>query len=138
MKNKPRILLDTNLLISFLLANQSVPGQAALKALESGQLIASIYTLEELMEVLGRAKFDAYISQNDRKEFITYLSRVVEITIPTTHLQICLDPKDNKFPDTAASGNVNHIVTGDNDLLVLNPFMKIKILSPKDFLEMDL
>ncbi len=138
MKNKPRIVLDTNLLISFLLANQSVPGKAALKALERGQLIASIYTLEELMEVLGRSKFDAYISQNDQKEFITYLSRVVEITIPTTHLEICRDPNDNKFLDTAVSGNVNYIVTGDNDLLVLNPFMKITILSPKDFLEMDL
>lgn len=135
MKNKPRIILDTNVLISFVLANQSIPGKAVLKALEEGQLIVSVYTLEELVEVLNRPKFDPYISQQDRREFITYLSRVVEITIPTQHLEICRDPKDNKFLDAAVSANASYIITGDNDLLILNPFMKIQIVTPKDFLE---
>jgi len=136
IKNKPRIVLDTNVLISFLLTNHSIPGKAVLKALEQGQLIVSVYTLEELIEVLSRAKFDPYISRQDRKEFITYLSRVVEITIPTQHLEICRDPKDNKFLDAAVSGNASHIITGDDDLLVLNPFMKIQIVTPKNFLEL--
>lgn len=135
MKIKPRIVLDTNVLISFLLANKSIPGKAVLKALEQGQLFATIYTLEELVEVLSRTRFDAYISQKERKEFITYLSRVVEITIPTAFLEICRDPKGNKFLDAAVSASADYIITGDDDLLSLNPFMKIQIVSPKHFLE---
>jgi len=136
IKNKPRIVLDTNVLISFVLTNQSIPGKAVLKALKEGQLVVSVYTLEELVETLSRTKFDRYISQQDRKELITYLSRVIEMTIPTQHLDICRDPKDNKFLDAAVSGSANYIITGDQDLLVLNPFMKIQIVTPKSFLEL--
>jgi len=46
----------------------------------------------------------------------------------------CRDPKDNKFLELAVAGDANCIVTGDKDLLVLNPFRGIKIISPSDFL----
>lgn len=37
--------------------------------------------------------------------------------------------------ELAASGKADVIVTGDSDLLVLNPFRDIPVLNPKDFLE---
>lgn len=46
----------------------------------------------------------------------------------------CRDPKDNKFLELAVSGNASHIITGDADLLVMNPFRGISIVTPHEFL----
>jgi hypothetical protein len=48
----------------------------------------------------------------------------------------CRDEKDNNFLELAVSGNSDFIITGDNDLLVLNPFRNIQIITPKSFLEL--
>lgn len=47
---------------------------------------------------------------------------------------VCRDPKDDKFLELAVNGNADYIVTGDRDLLVLNPFQNIAILSVSEFL----
>ena len=46
----------------------------------------------------------------------------------------CRDAKDNKFLELAVSGKADCIVSGDADLLVLNPFRGIPILTPREFL----
>lgn len=52
------------------------------------------------------------------------------------HRQInaCRDEKDNKFLELAINGNADFIITGDNDLLVLNPFENIAIIKPDVFI----
>ena len=49
-------------------------------------------------------------------------------------IRICRDPKDDKFLEAAISGSAEFIVTGDHDLLSLDPFRGIHILSPAGFL----
>ncbi len=51
----------------------------------------------------------------------------------TSTVTECRDPKDDKFLELAISGRASHIVSGDADLLVLNPFREISIVSPYDF-----
>jgi predicted nucleic acid-binding protein len=53
----------------------------------------------------------------------------------TESIQECRDKKDDKFLELAVSGNASHIITGDEDLLVLNPFRGISILTPRQFLQ---
>ena len=50
-------------------------------------------------------------------------------------IRICRDPKDDKILELAISGNADCIVTGDDDLLVLNPFREVAIVTPADFLQ---
>ncbi len=45
----------------------------------------------------------------------------------------CRDPKDDKFLELAANGRADVIISGDADLLVLNPFRDIPILAPAAF-----
>ena len=45
------------------------------------------------------------------------------------------DPNDEKFLELAVSANTSHIVTGDADLLVLQPFREVEILTPDDILK---
>ena len=51
-------------------------------------------------------------------------------------VQVCRDPKDDRILELAVNGNAAYIVTGDADLLVLNPFRGIEILRPADFLQL--
>ena len=47
----------------------------------------------------------------------------------------CRDPKDNKFLELAVSGDATHLVTGDDDLLVLHPFRGVAIVTSQAFLD---
>ncbi len=62
------------------------------------------------------------------------LVRIGEFIEPKIEFTECRDPKDNKFLELAVAGNADCIVTGDKDLLVLNPFRDTKIISPANFL----
>ncbi len=57
-----RFVLDTNVLVSAALFRHSKPAQVFRRALDGGNLLISVETLEELRDVLNRKKFDRYIS----------------------------------------------------------------------------
>jgi putative PIN family toxin of toxin-antitoxin system len=51
-------------------------------------------------------------------------------------INACRDPKDDKFLSLAVSGGATHLVTGDKDLLALDLFEGVRILTPHAFLEL--
>jgi len=125
---RKRVILDTTTLIGVLTKPQGICSDALILCLESCELLASRETLQELVEVSKRDKFDKYVSWEEREYIvIEYAKRVslVEITIASTD---CRDPKDNKFLSLALSGHADIIVSGDSDLLVLHPYNGIQIL----------
>ena len=129
MTGRPRIVVDNNAWIRRLLLPASTPARAVRKAMGTGQLLISQAILEDLAEVLSRPKFDRYVSIEDRQQFIRMLGRVSE-TVPITYtIRACRDARDDKFLELAVNGNAELILTGDRDLLVLNPFQGIQILS---------
>jgi putative PIN family toxin of toxin-antitoxin system len=135
MRVRERIVADTNCLISRLLLPQSVPGRAVRQAVDHGILLVSEGTLSELADVLARSKFDRYISLEDRQKFLRLLGRVAEFVASVYTVRECRDPKDDKFLEVALSGNADLILTGDADLLTLNPWRGIAILSPAEYLK---
>jgi putative PIN family toxin of toxin-antitoxin system len=91
-----------------------------------------------LSEVLGREKFDAYVGIQDRKEFLRLLGRIVEM-VPILHaIHDCRDVRDKHILEVAVNGQAQVIVTGDKDLLVLNPFRGIPIMRPASFLKWEI
>lgn len=128
-------VFDTSVLISAALFKGSTTDQALEKAQSIGKVIVSESTYAELQEVISRSKFNKYIRKIDRKRFlIRYKSE--SLLIPVVHsVSVCRDPDDNRFLELALSGKANCIVSSDPDLLVLNPFENIPILTPKEFLE---
>ncbi len=132
--SEQRFVVDTNLVVSAVLFKHSVPAQALEKATKTGKLLFSEETQEELREVLSRPKFDKYLPEAARLQFLLQLT-VNALLIPVTvTITDCRDPKDNKFLELAVSGNATHLISGDEDLLVLHPFREIAILTPADFL----
>lgn len=130
-----RWVVDTNVLVSRLLARRGNAGRAVDTALASGILLVSDATLAELVAVLSRPKFDPYLSPDERRQFIALLGGIARrIAIPRP-IHACRDPRDDKFLDVAIHGEAHALITGDADLLVLHPFHGVPIVSPVGFLE---
>ena len=127
-------VLDTNILISRLLCPDGVAAKAVDHALARGVLLVSEYTLNELVEVLSRPKFDPYATREDRRHFLELLGGVARIVPIVRHIHACRDPKDDRFLDVALNGEATAIITGDQDPLVLDPFHGVRIVSPTVFL----
>lgn len=135
MRPRERIVADTNVLISGLLLPASVPGQAVQRAVDKGLLLVSEATMNELADVLARARFDRYISLEDRKQFLRLLGRLTEFVPVVYPVRECRDPKDDKFLEVALNGKADLILTGDADLLALHPWQGIAIVSPVHYLK---
>jgi putative PIN family toxin of toxin-antitoxin system len=123
-----RLVIDTNVLVSGLLTQNSIPQQVYDYAIARATLLQSQATLSELERVLIRPKFDRYVSLERRLRFIAGLVNRVEYIDVNETLAICRDPKDNSLLELAASGQASHLITGDQDLLVLNPFTSLQAI----------
>jgi len=137
MKNKNlRVVLDTNVLISSLLLKNSPPFRVVELIFARSILLRSESTLSEseFEEVLGRKKFNKYLTLEERQVFLSKFLARSELVEIRQEIDVCRDPKDNKFLELAVNGNASFIITGDDDLLVLNPFRDIQIVTPQDFL----
>ncbi len=132
-----RVVFDTNTYISAMLHPTRVPNLAIKKAIYKHQILISDVALGELRSVIQRPKFDRYTSPKDRAAFVQILLDVVVFVEPTETIVICRDPKDDKFLELAVAGQANYLITGDDDLIALNPFRTVQIVSPAMFLELD-
>ena len=131
---KPKFVIDTNVLVSGILIAESLPDRAFKKARTFGEILFSESTFEELQEILERPKFNKYVSFEIRSQFLTQLKFEAERIIILEKINVCRDPKDNKILEVGVNGNADYLITGDQDLLVLNPFQGIEIITVNEFL----
>jgi uncharacterized protein len=130
-----RFICDTNVIISGLMLPSSVPAQALIKAENQGQLLYSDATLAELIQVLDRPKLRPYIKTEYVAELYTRIRINWEQVNIIQHITACRDSKDDKFLEAAINGDATALITGDQDLLIMNPFNNLTIITPSMFLE---
>lgn len=128
-------VIDTNILISAFILPDSVARKALNKARKEGFLIVSEESASELTEVLIRPKFDKYLPLDIRLEIIDDFLSLAYFIEPGVTITDCRDPKDNKFLELACSAKAMCIITGDQDLLILNTFRGIPIKTAAEFLK---
>ncbi len=136
INNKPRIVVDTGILVSAMLSRQSKPAQALNFAFAKCQLFASVDTLAELDDVIARPKFDKFAPLDARLAFAAYYQEHCEQVHVTSHVEDCVHPKDNKFLELALDSKADLLIASDEHLRALNPWRGLVILNPHDFLEM--
>jgi len=134
MTDDLRVVFDVHVLVSAMLLPSSIPRRAFDLALRHGRLLISTETATELNEVIRRPKFDPYLTEEDRIEFLTLFVREAELVHVVQRVTDCRDPRDNKFLELSVSGGASHLVTGDSALLALHPFRGIAVVSPSEFL----
>jgi len=135
MKSKERFVFDTSVVVSAVLISSSHAAEAFRKVRQIGDILLSLPVAEELNEVLGREKFDRYLTREDRERFLAAFIHAAKFIEITERIVACQDPKDDKFLELAISGQSACIVTSDDDLLALHPFRGIPILSVGQFLK---
>jgi uncharacterized protein len=102
--------------------------------LDSGTLVASRELIAEVETRLARPKFAKYVDEARRHAFIADVRLTAILVELTGTLKACRDPDDDKLLETAIIGNAEYLVTGDQDLLVLNPFQSVEIVTLAQFL----
>ncbi len=128
-----KIILDTNLWISFLITqNYSVIDNLILEG--KIKLIFSHELIEEFVTVANRPKFKKFFNNKDIEKLLRIFDSYGKLYKVSRRINICRDPKDNFLLDLAAESNAEYLVTGDTDLLVLKKIDNTRILSWNDFI----
>jgi hypothetical protein len=129
------LVIDSNVLISAAIFKGSIPDRLFRIAMQNHTILFSAFTYIELIKTLNRPKLTKYISRRKREAFLVQVKRFATFVSPLETITVCRDPKDNKFLELALSGKADCIISGDEDLLILNPFRGIPILTANEFLD---
>jgi uncharacterized protein len=128
-----RFVVDTSILISAALSGQGKPALVVDFVVEQAVLVFSKPTYEEIATRLMRPKFDGYVSVPNRRLYLEKIAAAAVWVEITGTLAACRDPDDDKILETAVVAKARCIVTGDQDLISLNPFQGIPIVSAATF-----
>lgn len=127
-----RVVIDTNVFVSAALKERSPPSEAVHLTAQRDLLLKSSATEQELFITLVRQRLAPLIPE----QFLAWMHEVLaaaELVPITEQIVACRDPKDDKFLELAVNGHADLIVSGDADLLTLNPFRGIPIVAPATF-----
>jgi putative PIN family toxin of toxin-antitoxin system len=127
-----KAVLDTNVLLSAFLTDGICARILKRARAKEFAFVFGTPVLEETQRLL-KGKFG--FTDRQIAFFISILTEAAdEIHKPSGTISgICRDPNDESILLCAIETEADHLVTGDNDLLVLNNFRNIKIISPRDF-----
>lgn len=135
MENKAvRIILDTNLWISFLISKDFSKLDNLLFTKEC-TLVFSQELLEEFISVADRPKFRRFFSSADMEAILETIDEYADFVRVESKISICRDPKDNFLLSLAVDGQADYLITGDNDLLDLHQVGSTTILTFTEFLK---
>jgi uncharacterized protein len=129
-----RLILDTNLWISFLISSKFEKLDELLINQKS-KLLFSQELLEEFVAVAKCPKLRKYISKDELEDLLETIHEVAEFVNVTSKVSKCRDPKDNFLLSLAVDGKADYLLTGDKDLLVLKKIGKTEIRTISEFFD---
>jgi putative PIN family toxin of toxin-antitoxin system len=113
-----------------------VPRQAILKARRESVIALSPAVEAEIRGVLTRPKFVLHLTDEDRATILALVADAAVWVEPKLAVTDCRDAKDNKYLELAAAVGAEVIISSDGDLLDLDPWRGIRVLLPRQFLDM--
>ncbi len=129
-----KVIIDTNLWISFLIGKQ-LRSLKPLLVEQTIQPILSEQLLQEISLVTQRPKLQKYFPQSKVNELIDFL-KIIGLSIDIrSRISLCRDENDNYLLALAKDSQADFLVTGDKDLLVLQQFESTKILTYQEFFQ---
>ena len=123
------LIFDTNIWVNYALSPRGKVGMRAQLLLSSEEYAFSKETFQEFTEVLLRDKFDPYVSRDKRLQFLKVVASGAQWFQINIRVNDCRDLKDNMFLELALACEAEYLITGDQDLLVLHPYGKTRILT---------
>ncbi len=133
-RDKPKVVLDTNIIVSALIAKHGAPA-VIFEKLILGEIKNHISKeiVDEIKDVFQRREITKRTPKNSRDFIIVQLIKNSVFVKPRKKVYICEDKDDNKFLEVALEAKANFIVSGDKHLLKIKKYKKIKVLNPSEF-----
>lgn len=135
--SKIKVVIDTQIFLRAAINRKSLPAKLLFELGDKYQLVTSLEITAEVKDVLNRPKLrEKFESLTDEvvNDLLDLLSTAVT-SAPIEVESIVRDPKDDMFLASAKAAEAHYIVSEDKDLLVLNPYEGIQIVSALQFLE---
>jgi len=125
------VVLDTNVLVAALVAS-GLCHEVVHRCLRGHTVVSSNALLDELEHTIR----DRFSLTPQARLFLRKLrTRIRLVDAPPLSARVCRDPDDDVVLATAVAGRADAVVTGDQDLLVLKVYERIRILTPREFIE---
>jgi len=128
------VVFDASSLVGAALRTGGVPETALLTVIDQGTLVVSREVVAEYRAVLRRPKFGRALSAERRESILELIEIVARRVEPVELIADCRDPKDNMYLALAAACGATILVSSDADLLVLDPWRGMRIVTPAEFL----
>jgi uncharacterized protein len=131
IENK-RVVVDTNIWLSAAISKSGAPAQVVRRVLQMGMPVFSKATFAELEARLWKPKFDRYLSLEARRAILHDANAVahwVDIPPDLAAKTYSRDLDDDKFIHTALAASAAWLVSGDQDLLVIDTSLPVRILT---------
>jgi len=132
-----KAVLDTNVLVSGLISEHGQPRQIV-DARLGGRftLVTSLYQVEELNHILAYPRIASRLRLEETEMILAALLSEAEVVPGLLQLPgVTRDPKDDAIVACAQEGGADFIVSGDQDLLVLDEYEGIRVVTPRQFIE---
>ena len=133
-KKADRIIIDTNLWISFLITKNFKKLDEKIKA-KKIRICFSLEAIDEFLTVADRPKFRRHFSKADIEQLIDIFDVYGEVVEVKSKVDLCRDRKDNFLLSLSRDSQANYLITGDKDLLDLKTFEGTKIIKMSDYLK---
>lgn len=129
-----KVVLDTNIFVSSIFWEKGAPHKVVEYALDKKiRVFTSVEILRELEKVLRR-DFEEPDDLIHRQ--VSLIFEYADVIMSTIKVDVVKkDPDDNKIIACALSCDADYIVTGDNHLLDIEEYKRIKIVTPRKFVE---
>jgi putative PIN family toxin of toxin-antitoxin system len=135
LKNKIKVIFDVNIWVSAFISSNMEKQVQAIILQDEVEVIACSELLEELKQTLQRSKFKKYLSTERMLLAIELVEQSSTFINLKSVVELCRDHKDDYLLALAKDAQADFLLTGDKDLLVLNPFEQTQIIKLAEYFE---
>lgn len=128
------IVFDASSIVGALLKPDSVPERALLLARARHLICLSDAVEAEIREVICRPRFVRYLGEGRGERVMDLVASAAVRFSPSVAVHDCRDAKDNKYLELALAAGARFLVSSDQDLLVLDPWRGVRIVTPAQFI----
>jgi len=133
-----RVVIDTNLLVTYLISHRDPMATIIDDHLAQGDfaMLSSPELLAELDRALSYPRLQKFYDKDTRLRFVALIAQLAEMqNLPGEIPAISRDPDDDKFIACAIAGRADFLVSGDQDLLTLERVGDVRIITARELLE---
>ena len=129
-------MIDANAVVSAAPKAESVPERALRLAQARCTVCLSADVRDEIGRVLARPRLASRVSPGRVAFLLALLDDGARWIEPNVRVTDCRDAKDDRYLELALAASADIIVSGDMDLLVLDPWRGVRIMTPAQFVQL--